>query len=133
MTQEVRREGRKGKIQKHAMQKRRLEFDESGTGEFCKLAENCHKMSAINTTLSYTNDPRLQVNNQVQTLVSKPLGCENAFAAIPHLVESDEVQPLEVLSRGIVQGLLKYLTSKGEINRNDRLRFFLRYLYKYIQ
>ncbi len=105
--------------------KKRLEFNESEAGEFCKLAENRQKMSAINTALSYINDPRLQVNKQFQTLVSKPLGCENAFAAVRQLDENDEVQPLAVLSRGIVQGLLKYLVSEGEINRNDRLRFFL--------
>ncbi len=90
-------------------------------------------MSAIITVLSNTKDPRLQDTIHLQKLVFYPLSCENAFAAILHLVASKEVLPLEILSREIVQGLLKYLKTEGEINRHDRLRFFLRYLFKYIQ
>ena len=74
--------------------------------------------------LKSKSDPRLNYAIHLQMLITNPLKPDGALARIRDIVNASNVSALEILSRGIVQGFLRYLTEEGEY-RNDRLRLFL--------
>jgi hypothetical protein len=113
---------RKSQSSKNA-KKQHLEF-RSETADFCKLSHNVTTMRDININLNSKSDPRLDYAIHLQRLITNPLKPDGALARIRDIVNASNVSALEILSRGIVQGFLRYLTEEGEY-RNDRLRLFL--------
>jgi hypothetical protein len=113
---------RKSQSSKNA-KKQHLEF-RSETADFCKLSHNVTTMRDINIDLNSKSDPRLDYAIHLQRLITNPLKPDGALARIRDIVNASNVSALEILSRGIVQGFLRYLTEEGEY-RNDRLRLFL--------
>ena len=115
---------KKGKIKKHALKKR-------NASNFTKVKQQTF-VNYQKTIKKVSNQYCIELHQRSSIAVHQPSSkaffysffCEDAFASIRHLVESEQVQPLEILSRGIVYGLLKYLKIEGEIICNDRLRFF---------